>query len=218
MESKAAEYSTSALTKEHVGHLLDLLSGQGMTQVKVASKAGLPAQYLSDIKQGRRPMTELVARRLGEEFDVNFQWLLGTSGTMENPKPHSSASPTGSNLWIPLFPHPIAGEPRAHPDWDGAGVEVAGAAAARLLRAKFPYVLQYGHDDIEGRLQQGDLILVSQAPVGDTEISVISYRKKSFLARRSDKGGWIRVANGKELSADCPIAGHCIGIIWSSLS
>ena len=211
------EFSSAGLSHQRLNDLLETLGRQGLTQAQVAAKAGLPVQYLSDIKHERRPMTELVARRIGDEFDVNFQWLMGISNSMADPKPRVAASIASSSVWLPLLPHPIEGEPRGHPKWDGAGVDIAGAAAAKLVLAQQPYILRFGHKDIEGRLRQGDLILISQAPNRDAEISVVRHRRKSFLARPNDDGTWSRVADGSRRPSDCEIAGHCLGIVWSSL-
>ena len=186
--------------------------------MEVAAKSGLPAQYLSDVKRGRRPMTELIARRLGGRFGVDFQWFLGGSSSMEVPQSQSAGLPATSALWLPLFPFPIDCAPRAHPQWDGAGVEVAGAAAAKLVLARHPYVLRFGRTDIQGRLMKGDLILISQQPDEDAQIHVVRHRKKSYLARAAKGGTWIRVADGTELPSSCPATGHCVGVVWSSLS
>ena len=211
------DFSTVGMAAKRLNDLLELQTEQGFTQAQIAAKAGLPPQYISDIKKSRRPMTELVARRLGEEFNVNFQWLMGTSNSMENPKPQSAGVTANTILWLPLFPHPIEGEPRSHPKWDGAGIEVAGVAAARLVLSKFPYVLRFGRDDVQGRIRQGDLILISQVSSEDAEIQVVRYRKKSFLARANKDGSLSRVADGNRLPGDCPVTGHCVGIVWSSL-
>jgi len=221
MAKQDDDYSPAGLATQRLNDLLELLAGQELTQIQIASRAGLPPQYISDIKKGRRPMTELVARRLGDEFDVDYQWLLGTSGSMERPKPRSAATSAAtsfcSSSWLPLFPNPIEGEPRAHPGWDGAGIEVAGAAAAKLVVSILPYVLRFGRADIEGRLRKGDLILISQVSNDDAEIHVVRYRKKCFLARANEEGGWSRVADGNKLPGDCPVTGHCVGVVWSPL-
>ncbi|MCE9555386.1 MAG: helix-turn-helix domain-containing protein [Planctomycetes bacterium] len=217
MAKENEDLLAAGLATQRLNALLELLAEQGFTQIQIAAKGGLPPQYISDIKRGRRPMTELVARRLGEEFDVNFQWLMGTSNSMENPMPRSVAAMASSTVWLPLFPHPIEGEARAHPKWGGAGIEVAGIAAAKLVLSKNPYILRFGHNDIQGRLRQGDLILISQVASADAEIHVVHHRKKSFLARATKGGSWSRVANGNVLPSDCPVTGHCVGIVWSSL-
>lgn len=212
------DFSVSGLAVQRLNDLLEPLLEQGMTQTQIAAKAGLPPQYISDIKRGRRPMTELVARRLGEEFHVNFQWLMGTSSSMEFSSPSTSAQAASPTAWLPLFPHPIEGEPRQHPQWSGAGVELAGVAAGRIGLAHFPYVLQFGRDDQQGRLRRNDLILISQAPQADAEIHVVRYRKKLFLARAHPEGGFQRVADEDRLPKNCPILGHCVGVVWSALS
>ena len=212
------DLTPAGLAQKRLGELLERLSQQGLMQQQVAAQAGLQSQYLSDIKHGRRPMTELVARRLSGQFDVNHEWLMGVSTSMARPRvqanPPASAS---SAVWLPLFPHPIEGEPRANPTWDGTGLEVSGAAAAKLVLATQPYALRFGHNDDGGRLRKGDFILISQALSGDAEISVVEYRKKLFLARKKKNGDWERVANRNMLPADSPVKGHCVGVIWSSL-
>jgi transcriptional regulator with XRE-family HTH domain len=217
MAKGSEDFSSAGLASQRLKDFLELLTQQGFTQAQIAAKAGLPPQYVSDIKRGRRPMTELVARRLGEGFDVDFQWLMGTSASMERPQPQSAAIPASSVLWLPLFSHPVEGQPRAHPKWDGSGIEIAGVAAAKLVLSKDPYILRFGHNDIQGHLRRGDLILISQVQSEDARIHVIRYRKKSYLARANKDGSWSRVANGNRLPSDCPVTGHCVGIVWSSL-
>ncbi len=204
MPTEPEDFTPAAIGHQRLNELLERLCERGLTQVQIASKAGLPPQYISDIKHGRRPMTELVARRFGDEFDFNFQWLLGTSDSMDNPSPRAVAA-AGSAVWLPLFSSPIAGEPRQHPYWNGAGVELAGAAAGKVGLAKHPYVLQFGHDDVQGRLRRGDLILISQAAHDDAEISVLSRGKSLFLAQGS---GRLLVANCKRQAAARRVSDH----------
>ena len=214
MTSKPDENDAGSLAHQRLHEFLELLRQQGLTQQQIASKARLPVQYLSDIKNNRRPLTELAARRLADEYEINYQWLLGISDSMENPRPRPAAT---GKLWLPLLPFPIEGEPRANPNWDGTGVEIAGAAAAKLALAQQPYILRFGHNDVRGRLRKGDLILISQTPSAQAEISVVKHRKKLFLARRNEDGSWERAANGQTLPVGSPIAGCCLGVVWSSL-
>ena len=65
------------LPARRLGELLILLGHKGLSQTQIAKRVGTPTQYVSDVKHGRRPLSELFARRLGEEFKVNFLWLLG---------------------------------------------------------------------------------------------------------------------------------------------
>jgi transcriptional regulator with XRE-family HTH domain len=217
MTNPSEDFTLTGLATQRFSHFLELLKEQGYTQTLVAAELGMLPQYLSDVNRGQRPVTELLARRMGQEFDVNFEWLLGSSGSMENPSSQSKSEKASSTVWLPLFPHPIEGEPRVHSRWNGACVEVTGVAAAKLVLAKHPYVLCLDHDDQEGRLRQGDFLLISQAIDKAAQISVVRYRQKSFLARRNPDGSWRRVANENVLPAASPVTGHCVGILWSSL-
>lgn len=217
MAKELEDLSVAAIATQRFNDLLEPLLEQGFTQAQIATKVGIPPQYFSDIKRGERPVTELIARRLGEEFNFNYRWLMGTSDSMETLTPPSTTKTAGNTIWLPLFPFPIEGEPRQNAKWNGAGVELAGVAAGKIGLARYPYILQFGHNDVQGRLKQGDLILISQAPNSDAEIHVVNYRKKSFLARANKDGSWSRVANGNKLPSDCPATGHCIGIVWSAL-
>ena len=217
MPAETVDLSAATTATRRFNDFLAPLLKQGLTQAQIAAKAGIPPQYFSDIKRGKRPVTELIARRLGEEFNFDYRWLLGTSDTMEAAVQPSTTTAAGNTVWLPLFPFPIEGEPRQNPNWSGAGVEVSGAAAARVGLAESPYVLQFDHDDVEGRLQKGDLILISQAPNADAQIHVVGHGKKLFLARANEDGGWNRVANGKKTPSNYSVRGHCIGIVWSAL-
>ena len=175
--------SVTEIATRRFNIFLEPLLEQGLTQAQIAAKAGIPAQYFSDIKRGERPVTELIARRLGEEFNFDYRWLLGTRDTMETAAQPSNATTGGNTVWLPLFPFPIEGEPRQNANWMGAGVEVSGVAAGRIGLAKYPYVLQFGHNDVQGRLRKGDLILISQERKKDAQIHVVRYRNKLFLAQ-----------------------------------
>lgn len=218
MARESEDQSVASVATRRLNELLGPLLEQGLTQAQIAAKAGIPPQYFSDIKRGERPVTELIARRLGEEFSFNYRWLMGTSNSMESTAQPSTITSPNNMVWLPLFSFPIQGEPRQNSNWTGAGVEIAGVAAGRIGLEKHPYVLQFGHDDDHGRLRQGDLILISQSQNDDAEIHVVSFRKKLFLARANADGGWTRVANRKHLPSDCPTAGHCVGILWSLLT
>lgn len=217
MANEKTNVSLAELATQRLNELLTDLLAQGLTQTQIAARAAIPPQYLSDIKRGERPLTELVARRLGEEFDCDYAWLLGASDTMEKPTPRSRMGAAGNVVSLPMFPFPIAGDPRQHAAWKGTWIEVAGAAARRIDSATHPYVLEFERDDVLGRLRPGDLVLMSQSPNPDAEIHVVCYRKKYFLARAGEAGGWRRVADGNELPDDCPSVGHCLGIVWAAL-
>jgi hypothetical protein len=193
------------------------MSERGLTQQQVAAGAMLNPQYLSDLKHGRRTLTELAARRLGEKYEVNHDWLLGLSASRE-PTGFSSAFASGHTRWVPVFPHPVQGEPQSISDWDGTSVEVVGAAAAQVSHAIWPYAVRFNGTDSRGRLREGDLILITQAVSADAELSVVRHRGRQYIARRLEGGNWERVANGDELPGEAAVCGHCLGIIWGSLN
>jgi hypothetical protein len=211
------ELSLPNISQQRLVNLLEKLSNQGVNQVQVASRTGIPTQYLSDIKHARRPMTELVARRIGGEFSINYKWLMGQSELMDSSESLSESSVTTRFPGVPVFPHPIEGEPRSHKDWDGTMIELSGPAAGKLTTAQSPYILRFAHDDHAGRLHRGDLVLISQTSNPNAEIFVVRHRKKAFLTRKNNNGTWSRVANGVVLPESCPCIGYAVGIIWSSL-
>jgi transcriptional regulator with XRE-family HTH domain len=208
------EDSKPNVPARRLAELLRRLDEQGMRQAEVARRANVPPQYLSDVKTERREMSELFARRLGEEFGCNYQWLLGEDDGPERvvlTPPISKAK-----VWLPMIGEAIAGDPREHPRWSGAYVEVCGMAAAKAAQAEQPYVLQLGHDDREGRLKKGDLVLVSQTIAESHELNVVRSGKTILLARK--KGAkWLRVAAGKPLRGHCDVTGHCLGMVWAAL-
>lgn len=200
-----------------LNELLELQSERGLTQQQIAAKAKIPPAYLSDIKHDRRPLTELVARRISEEFDVSHEWLLGRSERVER-----TGGRVGevASLWLPILPHPIEGDPKSQPAWDGTSIELAGMVRAKVAALCMPYVLRFGRNDRKGRLQKGDLILMSQSPNNDAEIRVVKEGKDLYLARRLHKQ-WQRVSDDKRHPEMYPgnlsDVGHCVGILWGTL-
>ena len=123
----------SEIARQRLGEFLKQLTTKGLTQLEVARRTNIPAQYLTDLKKGTRPLTELFARRLGDAFQVDHRWFLGESGTMDTLRlGQEVAKETSSRIWLPVFPHPVQGPPKSLAKWDGSSVEVCGAAAARV--------------------------------------------------------------------------------------
>jgi len=195
--------------------MLRQLGATGISQSLIARRANVPPQYLSDVRHGRRPLTELFARRLEEEFGYNFLWLLGLE---DSPKRAVSSVPPspGEKILLPKIGEAIAGDPREHPSWRGDCLEVAGIVAAKAARAILPYVLELGHSDREGRLRKGDLVLVSQGTAEKPELSVVRCEKKILLARKKGPN-WRGAETGEPLRGKCELTGHCVGVIWSAL-
>jgi transcriptional regulator with XRE-family HTH domain len=204
--------------RERLGELLQHLGKKGVTQQEISKRAGLAPSYLTDVKLGRRPLGELVARRLGEAFEVDYRWLLGEIGTMDPVRVGSAtATPGPTSVWLPVFPYPIEGPPQTSATWDGSSVEISGVAAALVRLATRPYILRYGADDRRGRLQKDDLLLISQSIDEAAEIQVVRNRGKLYLARSTGAGTWERVASKRTLHGPVEAAGHAIGIVWGRL-
>jgi transcriptional regulator with XRE-family HTH domain len=206
------------LRKDRLVKLLDVLDKKGISQSEVARRTGVPPQYLNDVKSRRRSLSERFARRLQDEFQVNYQWLLGSHGSMEMQRLDQGTGPADARrLWLPVFAHPISGDPFTVPDWDGSSVEIAGVAAMRVLQADRPYAHRFGAKDRRGRLCSGDLLLVSQAGNVNADIHVIRMGRKCHLARRKDSGEWECLNPDISISGEPTVIGHGLGIIWGAL-
>lgn len=212
-------YSSDIRSSRFAELITKLVYEQGLNQQAIATRSGVPAQYLSDIKHGRRTMSEQTATKLASAFGVSREWLLGlVDGELVLPiEPHKQED----SLFVPLFPYPIEGEPRQSSHWDGASVEVAGAARARASAARWPYAVRLDVDDAMGRLRRGDLVLVSQSNDEGLPIRVVKAGAKLFFARREPSGRWRRIAANPKiryLPADCPNVGYVLGIIWGEIA
>lgn len=193
--------------------LLSDLAARGYTQIEIARRIGMPPQYLSDVKSGRRGVSELLARRLGQAFQVNYLDLL------EEPNESSAALQVdmAQVRRLPLLRAPVAGEPEQAPEWTGSFVDVVGIEARRADAAVLPYVLEFGTIDRHKKILEGDLVLISQKTSGNAEIKVVAKGEDRFLARQKS-GGWEPLSiKRKDLVRDCEIIGECLGIIWRQL-
>jgi transcriptional regulator with XRE-family HTH domain len=198
--------------------LLEKLESQGISQRQAALRAGVPPQYLSDVKMGRRGLTELFARRLQQEFGVDHQWLLGDSPSTASARFGGGVSGLSSQRsLLPVFPQPIEGDPQAHRLWDGTAVEAVGASAAKAAAARQPYILRFGADDRRGRLRKNDLVLISQFVDDQAEVQVVKWAGKAFLARRDGPGTWEPLASQRSTCGEPTIIGHAVGIFWGIL-
>jgi len=208
----------SQIRCQRLNKMLEDLGAQGVTQSDVARRSQIPAQYLTDLKKGNRPVTELCARRLGDAFGVEHRWLLGEVGTMDGLRlGQEVAEESSGSVWLPVFPHPVQGPPRSLAKWDGSSVEVCGAAAARVRAATQPYVLRFGRDDRRGRLQHDDLLLISQSIEKSAEFQVVRHNRTCFLARQVAEGVWQRLVEEKPLAGPVEAVGHVMGIVWAAL-
>jgi transcriptional regulator with XRE-family HTH domain len=215
MDNSASDDSATKLAQQRLCELLEKLTQRGYSQNEAAQRAGIPRQYLSDIKCGRRPMTELAARRIGETFAVSFEWLQGQSDQASLGSESASTTVSGVSS-LPLFYYPVTGDPRAHPKWDGALIELTGPAAVKVAFATWPYVLRFDNNDHRGRLCRGDLLFISQEVNDEAEFQVIRHGKGCYLARRGAADSWVRIAT-KEVLKDCRQVGHVVGIVWAPM-
>ncbi len=69
---------------ERFQKFLDWAREQGHRQSDVANRLMVARQYVSNVKSGSRKVTELLARRIANEFNIDFQWLLTGVGTMQD--------------------------------------------------------------------------------------------------------------------------------------
>jgi transcriptional regulator with XRE-family HTH domain len=208
-----------AMQRQRLAELLERLANYGIRQSDAANRIEMSAQYLCDVKAGRRAMTELFARRLADEFDLDYLWLLGEQRSSEPSEASIAAAALETHIIrLPLFSHPVRGEPGSLKNWTGETFSVAGPAVAKVLTADRPYVLRFGADDRRGIIKRNDYLLISQAIDRNAEVQVLQDKSKLLLARKcGDK--WETVnkdARLKDPNADR--AGHCIGIVWRLFS
>lgn len=202
---------------EHFQELLASLERQGLKQKQVAARLQMPPQYISDVKVGRRQMTELFARRVGAEFDVDYLWLLANSQGREPPRMRSQEAVSVARLWLPVLGRPTEGDPKLATQWDGTTIEIAGAAAAQAQAAVHPYVLRIDREDPKGELRTSDLVLVSQTENVHARIYVIQSGRQILLARQGSQFRWEPLIRERLASAEIRIVGACLGLIWRSL-
>jgi plasmid maintenance system antidote protein VapI len=207
--------SSSNLSRQRFEELLEQLAKQGLTQRNVAERVNIPAQYVSNLKTGQRTLTELIARRFGTVFHLDYKWLLGLSDVMSVPEIEEPAGES-SGRWVPVFDELIEGDPKLNKGWDGAAVELSGAATARMRQSHRAYVLRSSVEDVDGRIRQRDLLLISQSVESNAEIQVVQHRKRLLLTRIGVDGQQIRISDGQPL-AGCTVVGHCAGIVWASM-
>ncbi len=204
-----------------LGLVLAMLRESGVSQHDIGVRTGVGSQYVSDVKNGRRALTELFARRLADEFGVDSRWLLTGIGvppmsTLDQVAgTRRGRSPT---VVLPVLPELVDGNPRAAACWDGTMVELGiPAAVAAVERAVDPYVLQLGHGDRDGRLRVRDLILISQAAEPEASLAVVRGDGFLRLVRCSRSGRWRDVENGDPLADNPEVIGRGIAIVWGSL-
>ena len=203
--------SIEQLRRKRLQELIQSLDKQGITQREIAVRACVPTGYLSDVKMGRRGLTELFARRLQDEFGYDHQWLMGLSNAPQPPRF------SGSVEGLPVLDQLIEGPPRTQTCWDGSVLELSGVGAERAAGAREPYAFKFSGQDRHARLQPTDLVLISQTANEAAQIHVVKLRGKLFLARRGSPGRWEALEPRRAVAAEAAVVGHCVGLLWGRL-
>ena len=189
---------------------------RGVRQREIAYELGVPSQYVSDLKHGRRALSEPFARRFAETFRVSAAWLIHGEGPSELPDLAAAAAASGESCLLPVLSEADEGDPRHSRHWDGGLLTLAGAAAAAAARAMLPFVLRIGGDIPSGRLKKNDLVLCCQEPHDDAAIVIVRAKGTALLAKAAGKGGYKTLASDRLIPGAEPI-GCCLGIVWAAL-
>jgi transcriptional regulator with XRE-family HTH domain len=196
-------------------------------QTDVAERLGVSPQYLSDVKRGRRPLSERIAWRIEDTFGVNHLWLLhgqGEAGEV-TPPPRRVAGARAERTALPVLPSLEWGDPRQSMKWRGLLMELGGPAAAASCRATDPYLLHLDYDAPKANLKENDLLLISQEDEpGDHEIVVLAQVERAedgarslLLARRDGETDFTALRPHARIKDDPQIVGLCLGVVWRSL-
>jgi transcriptional regulator with XRE-family HTH domain len=219
-EDSRASLSVSVvdLPRERFVEFLVEQAKSGVSQQDLARQLDVAPQYISDLKTGRRRISELFARRLEDKFHQSRNWFLGREEEPDPgwPPPHGFQL-RSARMYLPVLRRPISGDPRRHRYWSGAEIEICGIAASWGLASRLPYVLQFGVDDRLGRLSSNHQLLISQDINNDATIFVLELKAECFLARRKPRDGWEPLSPRRRNVAGASIVGHAVGIVWAAL-
>ena len=208
--------STGLGPTARLAQVLEQLAAHGVKQREMAFELHVPTQYLSDLKHGRRPISEQFARRFAETYRVSAAWLLHGEGARDLPDFAVASAQTAGACLLPVLSAPAQGDPRHSPHWDGSVLPISGAAAAAAERAKLPFVLRIGDDIPSGRLKRNDLVLCSQEPRVDAAMVIVRAKGKAVLAQVGGKDDFKTLSAGRPIPDAEPI-GYCVGVIWALL-
>lgn len=202
---------------DRLAQFLEMLAQRGIKQRDVAYELNVPTQYLSDLKHGRRTVSEQFARRFAERYRVGAAWLLSGEGSSEPPDLAGvpTSTPGGTRL-LPVLSAPDQGDPRGSPHWDGSLAAVTGAAASAVERAMLPFVLRVEADILSGRLRRNDLVLCTQEVRNDAGVVLVRAGGKVLLAQTMVNDQFQDALTGASIEGAEPI-GHCLGIVWAPL-
>lgn len=204
--------------------VLDKLTASGMTQAEIAQRLAVPPPYVSDVKNGYRTLTDLFARRVGEEFGIDFLWLL--HGVGDGRKPTVAVAPRSTGkLLLPILKEPCLGDPAVSAMAEGNLQEVSGAAAVAAANADKPYLLRLGHDAPAVHLRAGDLLLMTQGKE-HPENSIVVLRmtdhgapgtERLLLCRRRGEDQFQSLTSNATVRGEAQVVGACMGLVWRGM-
>ena len=210
--------------QERFQGILNDLAAKGLTQAEIAQRLSVPPSYLSDVKNGYRTLTELFARRVSEEFGVDYMWLLHGTGSGEKPSASVTSSPDAQML-LPVVGTPCLGDPAVSATAEGILVAISGPARVAAAQASIPYLLRLGQGLKAEGLREGDILLMSQEAGGEGHAIVVLQSGKPKdsetgplrLARRKGEKGFADPSSGRTLRGSVQVVGCCLGVVWRAM-
>ena len=206
----------NARRAERLGTILGQLRDAGLKQSLVANELNIPSNYLSDLKNQQRAITEPFARALSSQFGVSFTWLWTGQGKAQTPKIRTEGTRPEHSVMLPILLQLHAGAPREGETWDGSLLPLAGRSAEEASNATLPYILRVSAADATVGLSENALILISQGKSKSSGMAVVRSRGSLMLARE-DGGRWVAVRKGKRISEKAELVGYALGIVWAPL-
>jgi transcriptional regulator with XRE-family HTH domain len=199
------------------------MAERGFSQSALAREIGVERQYLWDVRNGHRSLTEPFAHRLAEVSGLSFVWIMYGEGVPIRRQP-GTASGSGQALALPVLSDLCAGDPRQVKGWDGSLLEVVGSAAALAAGAASPYLLRLSFDAPASLLRKGDILLISQEKKPTSrEIVIVERSRKAgekaelLLVRRTGRGGFVSLDHGDAVRGEIEEIGQCLGLVWRAM-
>lgn len=200
--------------RERVKTLTKLILEEGISQVELAKRVGVKPQYLSDVKNGRKPLTDNFAYQLGRKMGKKWQVLLGVS-----PVPQHLVGNEGflTIIKLPVLSVPISGDPKKSKSWDSSFIEISGNVIPLIEQAENPYILRIPHTCTDDRLWPDDMVLIDQSPSNAAKYIIVENKGTLTLAKRTDEG-IKNLADGTLLEEDeLQQIGHIVTILMGRL-
>ena len=196
--------------------IVERIRQQGLTRKDIARRLGLGTSYFSDISSGRREVSELTARRIGDEFNVDFQWL--RNGIGGDAQPVVRLAPPAAVMELPVLQGLCTGDPLESVHWSGGKIDVAGPGAEAARRATHPYVFRIPAYVVDVcHFKEGDLVLISQSDNPSASFGVIRMSGGPEVAIKDHIQKMWKALGGDVKDSRRIRLGWIMGVIWSSL-